>query len=688
MNRVMLRLCVVFAAALMASPAPAGELVLKRVMLSTGGVAYLEHEAEVSGDADLTLDVPLDQVDDVLKSIVVYDSKGGVGSASLPGREPVAQVFNDLPFGEDALQSPAALLNALQGAEIRVAPSGITGKLLKVVSENERFGDTTTTHNRVSLLTATGLQQFVLEDAGSVAFTDASLQAKVDKALGAIAAHRAKDRRQIVLSTHGDGRRTVRVGYVVGAPLWKATYRVTLPQQGDKAKLQGWAVLENMSGQDWKDVELTLLSGNPVSFRQAIYEAYYVQRPEVPVEVAGRILPKADTGNVMIAQTAAAAPSPYPGLPEIGVTARRREENIQNVPITINALSAAAPYNPKPSAPPPPPLAALVGTADAVEDMTQISFHVPIPVTIASGRSAFVPLIDRDVPAERVALYQQEVRADHPLASARLTNDGPNGLPPGVVTFYEEAAGGAEFIGDARLAGLPAGESRLLSFALDGKIKITRDEHTVETLSRATIAQGVMNLADVDRQIIELHVVAPAREARRLIVEQAKYAGWHLVDPVEDAVDQTASAYRPVINLSAGESKTLTLTLERQGALEIKVADCDANRIAQIDASSEIDPAVKQAFVQLAQLRRVVADKRFAHEEIAQDMTAVTEDQPRIRENLAKIDKGSALYRRYTDKLADQETKLEALQTANAKAEDELRAATAAVDAYIAKLNF
>src|SRR5690348_14617402 len=107
---------------LAAAPAGAapGELALKRVMLSTGGVAYLEFEAEVSGNAELTLDVPLDQVDDVLKSIVVYDSKGDVGNASLAGRNPLSQTFNDLPFGEAALTSPAALLNALQGAEIEV----------------------------------------------------------------------------------------------------------------------------------------------------------------------------------------------------------------------------------------------------------------------------------------------------------------------------------------------------------------------------------------------------------------------------------------------------------------------------------------------------------------------------------------------------------------------------------------
>ncbi|HJQ58013.1 MAG TPA: hypothetical protein VJ890_13975, partial [Vineibacter sp.] len=107
-----------FAAAMLAAgPALAQELALKRVMLSSGGVGYFEYEAAVENDATLKLTVNLDQVDDVLKSLVVYDDKGGVGGLSLPGREPLSQVFKDLPFDQAALGSPAALLNALRGAE-------------------------------------------------------------------------------------------------------------------------------------------------------------------------------------------------------------------------------------------------------------------------------------------------------------------------------------------------------------------------------------------------------------------------------------------------------------------------------------------------------------------------------------------------------------------------------------------
>ena len=98
----------------------AGELRLERVVLSTGGVGYFEYGATVDGDAVLAFDIRLDQVDDVLKSVVVLDDRGGVGTISLPGRRPLAQIFRGLPFSGAALRSPVALLNALRGARLRV----------------------------------------------------------------------------------------------------------------------------------------------------------------------------------------------------------------------------------------------------------------------------------------------------------------------------------------------------------------------------------------------------------------------------------------------------------------------------------------------------------------------------------------------------------------------------------------
>ena len=149
---------------------------------------------------------------------------------------------------------------------------------------------------RVTILSPEGLRQFVLEEADSIQVTDPELRARIGQALKSLRREANQSLRHLTLHSTGDGHRTVRVGYVAAAPLWKASYRLVLPaKDGDPARLQGWAVLENQSGANWDGVALTLQYGNPVTFRQAIYQSYYVQRPEVPVEILGRILPSVDT---------------------------------------------------------------------------------------------------------------------------------------------------------------------------------------------------------------------------------------------------------------------------------------------------------------------------------------------------------------------------------------------------------
>ena len=228
-------------------PANAADLSLQRVMLSSGGVGYFEYEATVDGNATLNLDVPIDQVDDILKSLVVYDESGTAGEITLPGREPLTQSFVDLPFDRTALESAPALLNALQGAELRVTgPKPMSGRLLRVVEETSRGADgLSIPRDRVTLLTDAGIEQFILQDADSVAFVDPELQKKVSTALSRLTSYRSDGRRQLTLESRGAGKRTIRIGYVVGVPLWKASYRLSLPADplADRARLQGWAIL-------------------------------------------------------------------------------------------------------------------------------------------------------------------------------------------------------------------------------------------------------------------------------------------------------------------------------------------------------------------------------------------------------------------------------------------------------------
>jgi len=663
---------------LAAAPADAAELALKRVALSTGGVGYFEYAAAVEGNATLALDVPLDQVDDVLKSLVVFDAGGSAGEITLPGREPLTQSLVDLPFDRAALASAVSLLNALQGAEIRVtAPKAISGRLLHVDEVTVRGpGGASETRSRVSVMTDAGLQQFALQEVDAIAFADPQLQRQVDTALSRIAAYRAGGRRQLTLSTRGAGQRTVRVGYVVAVPLWKASYRLSLPSDplAQTARLQGWAVLENFSGRAWQDVELTLLSGNPVTFRQALYESYYVPRPIVPVESGRHILPPADTGAVGTAAPQAAAKS---GL--------ARDQAFR----AERARGGAAANMAAPAAAPAPPPAQMVA-ASAAEEATQIAFTAPYKVSVAAGQSLVLPLLDRELPTRRIDLYQPSVDRAHPLAAVELTNKSDTGLPPGVLTLYQQnTETGALYLGDARLAALPAGDKRLLSYAVDGKVTVDRDSGERRPIVKAKISDGLMQVSRVIRWTTSYRVKAAAGMAAppHILLEQKRRHGATLTAPDPKTVELTAEAYRIPLTLPAKGEGRVSVVEEQPIEETIRLLDLDDARLGVLVSSGELDPKVRQALSEIAARRQAAGHQRAELGRLKEQRAQLVEDQNRLRNNLGVLGSDAALKRRLLDKFSEIETAIETVSAATAKATDALAAAERDLAGYVGRLS-
>ena len=646
--------------------ASAQELALKRVMLSSGGLGYFEYEAVVDGEAKLRLTVPLDQVDDVLKSLVVYDDKGNVGALSLPGREPLRQVFKDLPFDQTSLETPAALLSALKGAEVSIGGSrAMTGRIVSVEktgTADTNDGKAAAGHTRVTLLTDQGLQQFVLEEAENLQFTDPGLRDKVRQALLTLQANRTRDARTLDLSIRGDGKRNVRVAYIVAVPVWKASYRLTLPPDAGtpRSSLQGWATLENLSGRDWSDVELTLVSGRPVAFHQALYEAYYAQRPDVPVEVAGRLMPNVDRGGVAVAT--APPPPPAPG-----------QNYRQQAPKAATAT---------------PQLAASADQIEATDAVAQVSFKFAKPVSVDNGRTLSMPFLDREVAGQRVALYQPETAARNPLAAVRLSNDGDTGLPPGIVTIYQRGkANDVAYVGDAELSGLPVGETRLLPYALDDKITIERDAARTEQIANGTIADGVLRYGRLQRQTTTYRVRGPSRATRDLIVVQPRLPGWTLMKPDPKGVEISEGNYRLVFKAAGGEQTQIFDVVQEQTQQQVlRLIDGPVDQIKVLASAQEFDSKTREALARILQLQRAVADAQRELGQIEAHQQQITQDQVRVRENLSSVPANSDLQRRYLGMLDRQENDLQDLVKKRDETQKTVNTAHEALRTYVSKL--
>ncbi len=652
--------------AALAGPAHAGELTLKRVMLSTAGVGYFEYAAAADGPVTLGLDVKLAQVDDVLASLVVFDSAGGVGAVELPGEDAGHAAFADVPFGREALASALDYLNSLQGVVLEVkGPRPMTGRLLRAETVREPAPlpgapDASVSRTRITLLTDGGLQQFVLEDAESVQVADPGLRRRIAHVLDAVRAESAHDARHLALRDTGAGKREVRVGYVVAAPLWKATYRLVLPaKDGDKARLQGWAVLENMSGTDWNGVALSLQYGNPVTFRQALYRSYYVARPEVPVEVFGRILPGVDTREQPMALAAAPA---------------------RAAPAPMRAMAKAAPGGGFAAT---EAMAAPEQQAAANEAAEATVFTLQDPVVLPAGHSAAVPILDREMPAERIALVQQG--RPHPLAALRIANDTGASLPAGVLTLYDPLEA-ATFAGDARLGGLPAGETRLLEFAEDLRTTATWQVEDATAMVGITAAQGVLHIQRRDRWTARIALAAPATEARKLLVEIPKRPdGTLLLEGDRRAASETPAAWRVALALKPGEQRTLIAHVDRPVREDVALMD-NAGVIATVLNEQALTPAARTALGHIADLRGVLAGHEAERDRLKAQVAEVERDEDRLRRNLASVPAGDALHAKLVHALDADEERLASLTAAGAQSESAAAQARAALEQAVTAL--
>ncbi|WP_437979488.1 DUF4139 domain-containing protein [Sorangium sp. So ce117] len=646
------------------SGAASDTLLLRRVVLSTGGVGYFEHEARVRGDAELRLEVRLDQVDDVLKSIVVYDDRGVTGNITLPGREPLRDLFRELPFDEGALESEAALLNALRGAEVRTrgAQGAIAGRIVAVTTAQAALphGGSEDRH-RLSLMSEGALRQVVLEELESVELVEERLRQQVGAALVGLSSRRERNRRELVVRTAGEGERVVRVAYVIEVPLWKTTYRLTVPEdaQTKTGALAGWAVVENQSGSDWQNVDFTLVSGDPVTFRQALYEIYYVARPEVPVDVAERVLPRLDEGAAGLAARAAR---------RMGYRAGGGAEEARAPAAAVTVPSEKV--EPEPA-----------------EAATQVVFHFPAPLTIASGQTALLPIVQREIPAERLWLYQPEASARSPLASVRLRNDGDTTLPAGAITVYERSSRGiVTYVGDARLSPLPPGESRIVSFAVDRKVRIDREERGEEVFSRATIQGGMLEIVRTARKVTVYTIVGAAREPRVLLIEHPRIAGWDLAEPRE-GVEATRDRYRVRREVAAGETARVTVALEQPISHTVALTGLSGEQLEVVLSSREIPEALRAALARLAELRAALAERQRALSALKSEIEALRAEQARVRDNLKVVPPGSALHERYLKTLGEQEDRIAAVSAKLPGAREAVASAERALAEYVRGLS-
>ena len=154
----------------------------------------------------------------------------------------------------------------------------------------------------VLLLDSGDIRNLDLATASTFKLSDPKQQAQLRAYLMVLNSSHSKDRRSVYIDATGTGNRQLMASYMTPAPVWKSSYRLLFSPQGDPT-LEGWAIIDNTSGEDWNNVRLSVVSGKPVSFITQLYTPRYVNRPMAE-----------------LAENQAAQPVVYQGAMEVDAT--------------------------------------------------------------------------------------------------------------------------------------------------------------------------------------------------------------------------------------------------------------------------------------------------------------------------------------------------------------------------------
>jgi hypothetical protein len=639
-------------------------LPLKRVVLFSSGVGFFEHSGKVTGDATVDLKFKTDQINDLLKSMVVQDLDGGrISTINYGSKDPITKTLKTFSIDLTDEPSLADLLRQVRGERVEIeAPNKLTGVILGVETRKKQVGkDEFIEEEILNLLTDDGFRAVPMDAVGKLRLTNEKLDADLRKALALLASTHDSDKKAVELNFAGKGDRRVRVGYIQEAPVWKTTYRLVLTDE--KPLLQGWAIVENTSEEDWKDVNLSLISGRPISFVMDLYQPLYVPRPEVKLDLLTSLRPQTygqdlATKELEFEITAGeSAPKPGRAGNMEGMAGAVMGRRMARAPasVAMGDMPAEAPAK----EPAWDIRQGVQSAAQAGELGSLFQYAIDTPVSLPRQQSAMLPIVTADVKGEKVSIYNQGVQAKHPLCGLQFTNTTGLHLMQGPITVFD----GGSYAGDAKIEDLPPGTQRLISYAVDLDTEVAPiTKGRPEELLSVQLLKGTLIATRKYVRTQEYTVKNSGKAEKKVLIEYPLDASWKLIKP-EKPAEKTRDLYRFELAAKPGEPATLTVEEERTTPQYVAMNNLDDGSIKYFIGAKVVSEKVKDALKEIvkrkAELEQIVVKRKQLEKRIGE----IDSDQNRIRQNMQQLDRNSDVYKNYVKKFSQQESEIEKLRS-------------------------
>jgi hypothetical protein len=674
----------------------ADELPVTRAVLYQNGIGYFERRGKVSGD-HFTISVRRDQVADFLKSLTVVDlSTGGRAVAvALPVENGQEKSMENLPPQVREQGGILAMATAFRGASaslVTTTGTSVTGRIAGVEqlqtptpqgSDQEPVNEWHVT----LLLDGNTLQSFPVSQIQTLKILDPALSEGLDKALDVDLNQAAWTPVELTIELSGPSPHDIALSYVVEMPTWRPAYRVVVGDD-NQALLQGWAVVDNVSGEDWNNVQMSLTAGTPLAFQYDLYTPHYVVRPDLspPEEEASNIPQPGAMGGEAEAENE--APEEPEGDEGLGLDGEGE------------GAGGYAPMATATAAPAPP----AMHSATAGKDFEQQSQYHPIdqadlqknfqalvsgagvgslfrydldqPVTVPDRQSALVSIVSKQVPGQDVLVFgvnDDGGSSQNPYRAVLLKNNTGLVLEHGPVAIYRDDT----FLGEALADRIEQDAHVFVPYALDSRVNVFLDESTGEEgIQLVSIANGEMTISSKETDKFTYDVTNGTGDTQTLYVQRAKRTGWTLTkvapsdakeaappQPGKDGVIDQADAYFVPIALPKSGDLKIDVVEETPATREIAMTSTDA--LAEIQTyltNPDADPKVAAQLKKVVDTQNQIATDERQMSSLNDQKETLSSRESQERSNLNMLGNSAAnadLRKQLMDRLAQMDTQLD-----------------------------
>ncbi|HEV3202417.1 MAG TPA: DUF4139 domain-containing protein [Bryobacteraceae bacterium] len=675
MKRVLVSL---FLSAALAQPA---ELPVRQVVLYKHGVGFFERSGRLGAGESARLDFNASEMNDVLKSLTIDEKGGGkISGLRYDSMDPLSHKLAEFPFQIAAGQPLSGMLDQLKGArlELKFGNETVAGAIVngRVVAGTDKQPE----REQLTLMLDSGeLRSVDLSAATGIHFNDPQLQQQFKDYLTALSAARSKEKRSVYIDSTDARERDVTASYMIPSPVWKSSYRLIFGASGQPV-LEGWAMVDNTTGEDWTKVQLSLVSGRPISFVSQLYAPKYVNRPEAELADDSAARPvvheggfSAGTGGTVggiavgnarvqaldsrMAPMAMASPPPSPA---------QREEKAAFNQVAVQPSS-------------------IVASASAGELGELFEYRIAQPVTIRKNESAMLPFLQQPIEGRKLLIYSDH-NSQHPTNAAELTNSTGKTLDGGPITVYDGGAYG----GEALMETLKAKDKRLISYAVDLGTRITEAFGSKQAVVREMHAnRGILTLKTAAEETRTYTARNVDQKAKTLIIEHPLRQGYTLLN--QKPSEKTPGAYRFEIAIGAGATQEFAVAEERVYDQVYAVSNLTPDVILNYVSNRSLSDAGRRQLQRIADQKGQLAENDRALQDVDRQTRDLNTDEDRIRRNIQSLNAVSGQQQQvqtYAKQLDTDEQKLAQLRDRQAELQKKKSALQGELDRLIDVLTF